>query len=327
VLVLWLYLLGEENVQLEQELAGFNHDRDSLITIGVFDGVHLGHKYLISQLKELANEQGFRSVVITFDKHPQEILTPMSHPLFLVDASEKATLLKKENVDDVIVLTFTKELANYSARDFLVLLKTNLNMRGLVVGPDFALGRNNEGNIRTIKPLASEMNVSVTVIPPVIIDDEIVSSTSIRRALVEGNMEKVQKLMGRPFSLHGPVIHGKGRGTGLGYPTINLDVLPGQALPSDGVYATLAFLDQNVYSSVTNIGKNPTFGNSDRTVETFLLNYHNNLYARNIKVAFVHKIRSEIKFQDIEQLKNQISLDIKQAGIILTDLNNLNIKF
>ncbi len=230
-------------MQLEQELAEFQQDRDSLITIGVFDGVHLGHKYLINQLKELARQQGLRSVVITFHKHPQEILAPHSQPPFLTDSSEKADLLKKEGVDSVIILTFTKKLSQMNAREFLNLLKTKLRMRGLVIGPDFALGRNNEGNIPTLRKLGAEMGFSLTVIPPAMKNGEIVSSTAIRNALAEGNMEKVQLLMGRRFGLHGKVIHGKGRGTGLGFPTVNLDMLPGQAIPGDGVYATLAYVD------------------------------------------------------------------------------------
>ena len=134
-------------MQLEQELAGFTSDRDSLVAIGVFDGVHLGHKYLISQLKELAGQQGCSSVVVTFDKHPQEVLKPNSIPSFLTDAAEKAELLSKEGVDAVIVLNFTLELSRLSARDFVNILLSKLKMRGLVMGPDFALGKQGEGTI------------------------------------------------------------------------------------------------------------------------------------------------------------------------------------
>jgi riboflavin kinase / FMN adenylyltransferase len=320
VLVLWLYLPGDKVVQLEQELDGFDQSQDSLITIGVFDGVHLGHKYLIYQLKDLAQKQGYRSIVITFDKHPQEILTPSSFPLFLTDSSEKTLLIKNENIRDLIVLSFTPELAGYSAREFLKLLKQKLGMRGLVIGPDFALGRNHAGNIQTIRSLASEMDFSVTIVPPVMLNGEIVSSTSIRKSLLDGDVEKANKLLGRPFSLHGKVIHGKARGSGLlGYPTVNLNVLKGQALPGDGVYVTRTSLDDQSYDSVTNIGFNPTFGNTDRTIETFLLNYHNDLYYREIKLQFFHKIRNEIKFNSIEQLKDQISQDIKQVEVILSN--------
>ena len=154
-------------MQVEQELNGFLPAGDSLVTIGVFDGVHLGHKYLISKLKELAGQQGLHSVVVTFHKHPQEVLAPESQPPFLTDAVEKADLLKKEGVDGVIVLTFTSQLSQLNAREFISLLQKKLRMRGLVIGPDFALGRQAEGNIPALRRLGSEMGFSVTVIPPV----------------------------------------------------------------------------------------------------------------------------------------------------------------
>jgi riboflavin kinase/FMN adenylyltransferase len=304
-------------VQLEQELAGFQQDRGSLITIGVFDGVHLGHKYLIHQLKELARQQDLRSVIITFHKHPQEILAPHSQPPFLTDSTEKADLLKKEGADAVIVLTFTKKLSQMSAREFLNLLKTKLRMKGLVIGPDFALGRSNEGDIPTLHKLGSQMGFSLTVIPPIVNNGDVISSTSIRNALAKGDMEKVQRLMGRPFSLHGKVIHGKGRGTGLGFPTVNLDVLPGQAVPGDGVYASLAYVDRKIYFSVTNVGMNPTFGNTQRTIESYLFDFHDSLYDREVRIEFIHKLRDEIKFSNPEELTRQVSKDVQQAKEML----------
>jgi riboflavin kinase / FMN adenylyltransferase len=306
-------------VQVERELDGFPLDRDSLITIGVFDGVHLGHKYLISQLKEIASQQGLVDIVITFRRHPQETLTPRSQPLFLTDASEKAALLKKEGVVGVIVLTFTHELSRLSAREFLTLLQNKLRMKGLVIGPDFALGRNGEGNIPTLRRLGNEMGFSVTVIPPVRSNGDIVSSTAIRRALADGDMEKVRRFMGRPFSLHGRVIHGKGRGAGLGFPTINLDILSDQAIPGDGVYATLAYVDNLTYPSVSNIGMNPTFGENPRTIESYLLDYHDNLYEHEIKIEFVQKLRGEIKFDNADELAKQISEDIRLTRSILSN--------
>ncbi len=304
-------------MQLEQELAGFTSDRESLVAIGVFDGVHLGHKYLISQLKELAGQQGYSSVVVTFDKHPQEVLKPNSQPPFLTDAAEKAELLSKEGVDSVFVLTFTLELSCLSARDFVNVLRSKLKMRGLVMGPDFALGRQGEGNVAALRKLGEEMGFSVTAIPTVFKNGETVSSTAIRQAMAAGDMEKVQRLMGRPFSLHGQVIRGHGRGVGLGFPTVNLDVLKGQALPSDGVYATLAHTNNQAYPSVTNVGTNPTFGNTERTIESFFLDYQDNLYGSEVKIDFSHKLRGEIKFKDPAELIHQIELDILGARNIL----------
>ncbi|MBN1191103.1 MAG: bifunctional riboflavin kinase/FAD synthetase [Dehalococcoidales bacterium] len=300
-------------MQVEEELAGFQLDRDSLITIGVFDGVHLGHKYLISRLKELAGQYGMADLVITFNRHPQETLSPRTQPPFLTDSGEKALLLKQEGVTAVIVLDFNLQLSRLGARDFISLLQKHLRMKGMVIGPDFALGRGGEGNISTLQRLGAEMGFSVTVIPPVTNNGDVVSSTSIRRALAEGDMEKAHRFLGRPFSLHGKVIHGKGRGTGLGFPTINLDILPGQAIPGDGVYATHAYLENQAYLSLTNIGANPTFGDIQRTVESFLLDYSDNLYQHEVKIEFLQKMRDEIKFANPDDLIRQIKEDIRLA--------------
>jgi riboflavin kinase/FMN adenylyltransferase len=300
-------------VQLEQGLAGFTLEHDSLVTIGVFDGVHLGHKYLISQLKELASQQGCSSVVVTFDKHPQEVLKPNNQPLFLTDAAEKAELLSKEGVDAVIVLDFTLELSRLSARDFVNILLSKLKMRGLVMGPDFALGKQGEGNIPTLRKLGEELDFSVTAIPAVYIGCDTISSTAIRQAMAAGDMEKVESMMGRPFSLHGSVIHGHGRGTILGFPTINLDVSKGKSLPSDGVYTTLAHTNNLNYLSVTNIGTDPTFGGIERTIESFIMDYQADLYGCEIKIDFKHRLRDEIKFKSAVELTHQIELDIRET--------------
>ena len=307
-------------MQVDQELARYRQDRDSLISIGVFDGVHLGHKYLISQLKELAKPQGLRSIVITFDVHPQRILSPTSHPRFLTDTAQKTTLLKNEKTDAVIVLSFTPELALLGARQFVSLLRENLRMKGLVVGPDFVLGHGNEGTIPVLRKLGAELGFSVTVIPPVRISGEIVSSTVIRHAMAAGDMPKVQTFMGRPFSLHGRVIHGKGRGVELGFPTVNLHTPAGQALPADGVYATLAHAAGRTFASVTNVGKNPTFGSNERTVESFLLDFHEDLYRHELRVDFILKLRDEIKFASAEELKAQIARDVLETRRVLNNL-------
>jgi len=304
-------------MQLEQELAGFSPDRDSLVAIGVFDGVHLGHKYLISRLKELAGQQGFASVVVTFDKHPQKVLKPHSHPFFLTDAAEKAELLSKEGVDAVIVLNFTPELSRIRTRDFVNALRSKLRMCGLVMGPDFALGYQGEGTISVLQKLGEELGFSVTAIPYVRNNGDNISSTAIRQALAGGDMEKVRRMMGRPFSLHGQVIRGHGRGTGMGFPTVNLNILKGQALPSDGVYATLAHTNNQTYPSVTNVGTNPTFGGTERTIESFFLDYHYDLYGREVKIDFIHKLRGEIKFKDATELCSQIESDVLEARTIL----------
>jgi len=304
-------------MQVEKELAELSPKKDMLLTIGVFDGVHLGHKYLISQLTENARRQNLLSGVVTFRQHPQEVLPPQTKLPFLTDLTKRTSLLKNEGVEAIVPLSFTTEVARLNARQFLSLLKKYLRMRGLVIGPDFALGRDREGNINTLHSLGQDMNFNVTVIPPVMIDGEVVSSTAIRNALADGDMKRVLNLTGQPFSLEGRVASGAGRGRKLGFPTANLDIDPQQALPAEGVYATRTYIDDKAYQSMTNIGRRPTFPDSERTVEVLVLDYYNNLYGRELKIDIIERLRGEKQFDTAEDLKKQIAEDIKQGRTIL----------
>jgi len=304
-------------MQVEKELARLSSDNDMLLTIGVFDGIHLGHRYLISQLKELARQQGLHSGVVTFSQHPQKILSSQTKLPFLTNLAQRINLLKNEGIEVIITLSFTPELAKLSARQFLGLLKKYLRMRGIVIGPDFALGQNREGNTETLRRLGQEMGFSVTVVPPIIIDGEVVSSTTIREALAKGDMKRVQNFIGRPFSLQGRVIPGARRGIKLGFPTANLEIAREQALPPDGVYVSQAHIDNQAYPSVTNIGKRPTFGGSKRIVEVYLLDYHSDLYGRELEVDFIERLRGEKKFDTPQELKKQIAKDVEQGKAIL----------
>ena len=304
-------------MQVEKELAKLTPEKDTLLTIGVFDGVHLGHKYLLSQLTKQAKEQDLLSGVVTFNRHPHEVLAPQTKLPFLTDLAQRINLLKNEGVEAIFTLSFTRELAQLSARQFTSLLKKYLRMRGIVIGPDFALGQTREGNVAILRTLGQEMGFSVTVIPPVMIDGEVVSSTAIRNALANGDMKRVLNLIGRPFSLNGRVTKGAGRGEGLGFPTANLDIDPGQALPADGVYATWTDIDGQAYQSMTSIGRQPTFGGSQRVVEVYILDYHSNLYGRELKIDIMERLRGEKQFDTPEELKKQITKDINQGRAIL----------
>ena len=302
---------------IEEELAELSPKKDMLLTIGVFDGVHLGHKYLLSQLKERAKQEDLLSGVITFRQHPQAVLSPQSKLPGLTDLTQRIRLLKNEGIEAVITLSFTRELAQLSTRQFIGLLKKYLRMRGLVIGPDFALGQNREGNINILRTLGRDMDFSVSVIPPLVINGEVVSSTTIRTALADGNMKRVHGLAGRLFSLHGRVISGAGRGKGLGFPTANLDVNPEQALPADGVYATWAYITDKAYQSMTNIGQRPTFDGGNRTVEVYILDYHSNLYQRELRIDIMERLRSEKGFDSTDELKKQMAEDVKRGKAIL----------
>ena len=306
-----------EDMNVEEELAASSPEKDMALTIGVFDGVHLGHKYLLSQLKEHARQKGLLSGVVTFNTHPANVLSPGTRQLFLTDRDTRIRLLQDEGVDSVITLSFTNELAQLSARQFASTLKKCLKMRSLLIGSDFALGRKREGDIDTLRTLGKELNFSVILTSPLKTDDEIISSTNIRSALANGDMERVTGLTGRPFSLHGRVGSGAGRGKKLGFPTANLDVDPQQALPPDGVYATRAYIDDKAYKSLTNIGKNPTFGGSERTIEVYIIDYQGSLQGKELRIDIIKRLREEKQFDTAQQLVEQMKEDVRLGKVIL----------
>jgi riboflavin kinase/FMN adenylyltransferase len=311
-------VFGVRVMQVEEELARFSPGEDTLLTIGVFDGVHLGHKYLISQLMEESQREGLCSGVVTFNPHPREVLSPGREVLYLTNITEKVALLRQEGVKTVITMSFTPELAGMNARQFITLLKKHLRMRGLVVGPDFALGRGREGNIDNLRTLGQALDFSITVIPEVKTNSDVISSTTIRNALSDGNMKQVNKLMGRAYSLQGEVVTGAGRGAGLGFPTANLAVDPKKALPSEGVYATWTYLDGQPYQSMTNIGRRLTFGENQLTIEVLLMDYQGNLYNRELKIDIIERLRDEKRFDTVDELKEQMAADVKQGKTILS---------
>lgn len=305
---------------VEEELGAFTPASETLLTVGVFDGVHLGHRRLIDELKRQADAKGWLAGVVTFRQHPEEVLAPGKNLPFLTDIKTRLKLLKAEGVAVIVPLSFTAELAGLGARRFVGLLKKYLRMRGLVIGADFALGKGREGSPQALKELGKEMGFSVTVVPPLKVNGEVVSSTTIRRAMAAGDMAKVRSLTGRYFSLHGRVIHGEGRGEGLGFPTANLNVSPGQSLPPDGVYAALAHVNGNTYPSMTNIGSSPTFGDNKRSIEAYLLDYGGDLYGHELAVDFVARLRDEKKFASANELKKQVAEDVKKGEAILNKM-------
>ena len=302
---------------VEEELARVSPARETLVTIGVFDGVHLGHKHLISQLVGKAEQENSLSAVVTFRQHPQEVLHPDSVLPFLTSLEEREKLLENEGVDIIVPITFTAETSGLGARDFIGLLRKHLRMRGMVIGPDFALGSKREGSAETLHALGNELGFSVVVVPPVVIDGEIVSSTAIRQALSDGDVHRVRRLAGRNFSIRSRVVAGAGRGVGIGFPTANLNIGPEHALPADGVYATWAGVGGEKLPSMTNIGTNPTFGNNMRGVEVYIVDYRSDLYGQELDLEFVERLREEKRFDSVEELKKQVAEDVKRGVAIL----------
>jgi len=304
-------------VQLVSELSAFIPERETLLTIGVFDGVHLGHRHLIRNLTQRAAEGNFLSGVVTFNSNPKAVLSPRTKLARLATLEERASLLKSLGVDLVIPLTFTTEVAALSAREFVLCLKQYLKMRGLVIGPNFALGRGREGNTTALQSLGQELDFTVEVVKPLMVEGSLVSSTAVREALARGDMKTTAKLLGRYFSLSGPVAGGFERGHILGFPTANIQLEPEQAIPENGVYATLARVGDKVHQSVTNIGVKPTFGKGERTVEVHILGFSGDLYGQKLTIELVERLRPEMKFAGPEELAAQIGKDVEQAKTIL----------
>jgi len=306
-------------MEIEQELANTTPQGQSLLTIGVFDGVHAGHRYLLKQLQQQAAERHLLSGVVTFNPHPQSVLHPGDQLPWLSNLEDRVTAIQELGISIIAVLTFTPKVAQLRARDFMYLLKKHLKMQGIMVGPDFALGRGGEGNISVLRTLGHEMKFTVQVISPFTTDGEIVSSTLIRQALIQGDMKRVEKLMGHRFYLGGKVITSDKRGRALGFPTANLDIKPQQALPDNGIYATITQVNGKRFPSATNIGTRPTFGEGEKTVETHLLNYQGDLYGKEIRVEFVKKVRDEQRFPSAEALRIQMGKDVQEVDAILAE--------
>jgi riboflavin kinase/FMN adenylyltransferase len=298
-------------VHLESELAALAPQRATMISIGVFDGVHTGHQELLKRLVEKARFCRFLSVVITFRQHPQRLFSPQN-PLSLIQPLEdRIELIRSLGADLVLTLDFDSELARLDARAFTGLLQRHLNMQGLVLGWDFAMGRRRQGSLQTLEELGKRFGFSTEVVGAVTLGGEIVSSTAVRGALAAGDTRKTNAMLGRAFGLRAKVVRGSGRGRELGFATANLETDASQALPADGVYAGLATVSGRKYQAAVFIGRRPTFNGLERIVEVHLLDFATDIYGSELKVDIIEHMRGEQKFESVTALKNQIAQDIK----------------
>lgn len=304
-------------MRIEQELEQARIDRDSVLTVGVFDGVHLGHQSLIAKVIAEARAKGAAAGVLTFRNHPDSALNPNFQPQYITSIEERIRLIEELGVDFVVPVTFDMEVAGLRARKFAKLLRSRLWMRGLVVGPDFAMGYKREGNMEALSALGAELGFSVSVVDLLSEGGDAVHSTSIRRALVGGDVSDVSKKLGRNFAIIGRVVTGDRRGRTLGFPTANIEVRPYMAVPGNGIYATLAFVDGERHMAATSIGTRPTFDGKGRTIEAFLLGFDRNMYNKELRLEFVQRLRDELKFDSVDALLKQMELDVEQTRRLL----------
>ena len=309
-------------MSLEEELKRVSPGRRSAVTIGVFDGVHRGHLHLISRLAREARADGLAAGVVTFVNHPITVLRPGAPVEMLMDLDERVRLLAGAGADFVAPVSFDPDLARLSAGEFLETLRDALGVRKLVVGPDFAMGRDREGNSETLPALARSAGVDFVTAELMTDPAGMVKSTAIRRLIAAGEVSDAARLLGRDFSVRGVVVRGQRRGRELGFPTANLDVPPGFVIPADGIYATWARVEGSATPrmAATSIGTRPTFDDGDnRTVEAFLLDFAEDIYGRRVRLHFARRLRGEEKFDSVDALLERMDEDVRQTKALLSE--------
>lgn len=289
------------------------------LTIGSFDGVHIGHQAIVNLLLSGAKVAKAPAVVLTFHPHPSVVLSKRNTAQYLTSPEERADLLGRLGVDIVVTHPFSLELSKMTAKDFISYLHRKLHFAHLIVGFNFALGRNREGTIEVLREIGDDLGYTIQVIEAITNGDEVVSSSQIRTKLAQGEIQMVNRLLGRPFRISGKVIHGDGRGRLIGIPTANLDVGVDRAIPSSGVYACIVHYQGSRWKAVTNIGFRPTFDASQDMpqLETHLMDFDSDLYGQQLTLEFYSRLREEKRYPTVEALVAQIQRDINQAKEIL----------
>lgn len=284
------------------------------LTIGAFDGVHVGHQAMLRWFVSEAHAAGLQAVVLTFDPLPRQVLSSPPPPPLLSSLAERQAQLARLGVDGVATLRFDRAMAALTAQDFMAQVMRAVDLRGLWVGADFALGRGRAGSVPVLREIGRESGFAVHAFAKTIAwCDAPVRSSRIRRALQAGDVAEACGCLGRPYRLSGVVVHGDHRGHTLGFPTANLAVSADRQLPGWGVYVTRAHLPQGSFESVTNVGGRPTFNHRPPAVEAYLLNFSADLYGATLELDFLHRLRAEEKFASVEALIAQMQHDTAEA--------------
>jgi riboflavin kinase/FMN adenylyltransferase len=292
----------------------------AVVTSGTFDGVHFGHQKILQRLKEITQQNGGESVLLTYWPHPRFVLYPEQELYLLSSIEEKITLLAEQKVDHLIILQFTSEFANMHSEEFIQnILVNKIGTKKLVIGYDHRFGKNRSGSFEELKKNAPVYGFEVEEIPKQMIENNAVSSTKIRRALSEGRIEVADEYLGRPYSIQGEVIEGDKIGRTIDFPTANIDVIfKHKLIPSEGIFAVKIIVDEVYHKGMLNIGYRPTFGGKQKRMELHIFDFDQNIYGKEITIEFYDKIRSEIKFQNVGALKAQLTEDKQNALEILS---------
>jgi riboflavin kinase/FMN adenylyltransferase len=292
---------------------------EAWLTIGIYDGVHLGHRALITRLVEGAHNVGLPAVLLTFHPHPAVVLGSSKEFKCLTTPDERAALLEPLGVDVVITQPFDRAFANQTADEFMQRLKQTLGLQHLVIGYDTALGRDRVGDASYLARLGETLGYTIEVVKPVRSGESIISSNAIRTLVRAGAVEQAARLLGSLYAISGAVVHGDGRGRHINLPTANIDYPEDKVMPANGIYATWAWVQGERLRGATNIGINPTFTPDKQvsSLETHMLDFDRDLYGQQVKLEFVARLREERKFQSVQELLEQINRDIEQTRNIL----------
>ena len=306
---IWLDTMKEYLNLWEQQIPAAS----TILTIGNFDGVHLGHQSLFSLVKEVAAREGKKAVALTFQPHPLKLIFPERRLFLITPLDKKIQLISKTGIDALVCAPFTHEFANLSAADFARrIIVERLGAYTVIVGDDYHFGRDREGDIKLLAELGLEMGFKAVIAPPFLVGGKVVSSTRVRQHIMAGEVMSAARLLGRYYSVEGVVRTGKNRGRDLGFPTANIRS-EAELYPREGVYAVLVEYGGRRWQGVVSIGYNPTFGDTGLTVEVHILNFSRDLYGEMIKIIFLERLRDTIAFAEAAGLQAQIANDIRAA--------------
>ncbi|TWW01462.1 bifunctional riboflavin kinase/FAD synthetase [Chitinophaga pinensis] len=309
-------------MRIHRDLTHLPALRQAVITIGTFDGVHSGHRYIIQQLQETAAACDGETVIITFDPHPREVLQPGGPPVkLLTTLDEKIELLTKEGIDHLVIVPFTRAFSELSAQAYLEeFLIEKFNPHTIIIGYDHRFGHNREGGLELLEAEQNRYGFQLVEIPQQVVHDLSVSSTKIRKSLQEGNIQLANELLGYPYFVEGKVIHGDKMGRQLGFPTANIAVSdPRKLIPVEGIYAIRVYLDRQStpLNGVMSIGTRPTFNGSDLRVEAHIFDFSKEIYDKVLRVELISYIRANQKFDNIDALVAQMHKDSQEARTVL----------
>lgn len=302
---------------LEQKLSGLGLGRPVAVTVGTFDGVHLGHRRLLEVLRGEADKAGLASVAVTFEEQPRSLIDSTAVVTYLATLACRVELLRETGVDKVLPVRFDEGLRGKTAEQFLAMLRETADVQILITGQGARLGHDRL-NAKELKPLADGYGIRIVEVPAVNGPNGTVSSSAIRKALSAGEVKVAKQMLGRNYRIDGTVISGDQRGRELGFPTANIEPAGQLAIPANGIYATVIRVEGQRHMAATSVGVRPTFGGGDRMTEAYILDFEGDLYGKTVELEFVERLRGEVKFDGAEPLINQMKLDETETRAVLS---------